>query len=186
MKYLFVIWLGEKPVEKIFTSLRIILWANALNKILEEFNNVFLMMLDINMNHSFIDLIDKLNLLNNVQKDFLEAASHDQRQILENLLKTSEIISHDCHNQLMINIEHIDQDYLLKTSKDTSSKYNAYLIAINPFFFFSFFRLVLISDQHCLFNKLYTFGKVLDKNVKSNLNRRFFFLDIVFVSQYFL
>jgi len=122
MTYLFVIWLGEKAVEKIFTSLRIILWSGVLNKLLDQSKNSFLMMFDTDINRSFIDLIHKLNLINDEEQYFLEISSNDQQQTIENLLKNSNFISYDNDNRLLINIEHVDKDYLLKSSKETTSK----------------------------------------------------------------
>jgi hypothetical protein len=122
MTYLFVIWLGEKPVEKIFTSLRIILWSGVLNKLVDQSKNSFLMMFDTDINRSFIDLIDKLNLINDEEQYFLEISSNDQQQTIENRLRNSNFISYDNDNRLLINIEHVDKDYLLKSSKETSSK----------------------------------------------------------------
>jgi len=121
MSYLFVIWLGEKPIDKIFTSLRIILWSNVLNKLLNQTKNSFFMMFDNDINQSFIDLLHKFNLMKDEEQNFLEISSNDQQQIIENLLKNSKFISYDNENRLMVNIEHIDNDYLLKSSKDTSS-----------------------------------------------------------------
>ncbi|CAF3394700.1 unnamed protein product [Rotaria sp. Silwood1] len=141
MTYLFVIWLGEKPIEKVFTSLRIILWSNVLNKIFYQSKNSFLMMFDSDLNRSFVNLIQYLNLINDKEKYFLEISSNDQQQTIENLLKNSKFISYDNDNRLIVNIEHIDNDYLLKSSKETS---------------------IRISDDNRLFDKLYTFGKVLD------------------------
>ncbi|CAF4496183.1 unnamed protein product [Rotaria sp. Silwood2] len=142
MTYLFVIWLGEKPIEKVFTSLRIILWSNVLNKIFHQTKNSFLMMFDNDLNRSFIDLIQKLNLINDEEQYFLEISTNDQQQTIENLLKNSKFISHDNDNRLIVNIEHVDNDYLLKSSKDIS---------------------IRIPDDNRLFDKLYTFGKVLEK-----------------------
>jgi DNA-binding transcriptional regulator/RsmH inhibitor MraZ len=121
MSYLFVIWLGEKPIDKVFTSLRIILWSNVLNKLLNQTKNSFFMMFDNDINQSFIDLLHKFNLMKDEEQNFLEISSNDQQQIIENLLKNSKFISYDNENRLMVNIEHIDNDYLLKSSKDTSS-----------------------------------------------------------------
>ncbi|CAF1147680.1 unnamed protein product [Rotaria magnacalcarata] len=142
MTYLFVIWLGEKPIEKVFTSLRIILWSNVLNKILRQSKNSFLMMFDIDTNRSIIDCIEKFNLLNDEEQDFLEISSNDQREKIETLLKSSKFISHDDDQRFLVNIEHVDQDYLIKSSKETS---------------------VRIPDDNRLLDKLYTFGKILDK-----------------------
>lgn len=121
MTYLFVLWLGEKPIEKVFTSLRIVLWSNVLNKLLDKSKNSFLMMFDPDINRSFIDLIHKLNLMNDEEQNFLEISSNDQQQTIENLLKNSKFISYDNDNRFMVNIEHVDNDYLLKSSKETSS-----------------------------------------------------------------
>jgi len=121
MKYLFVIWLGEKPIEKVFTSLRIILWSNVLNKLLNQSKNSFLMMFDRDINHLFIDFIHQLNLMKDEEQYFLEISSNDQQQIIENLLKNSKFISYDNDNRFIINIEHVDNYYLLKSSKDISS-----------------------------------------------------------------
>jgi hypothetical protein len=121
MKYLFVIWLGEKPIEKVFTSLRIILWSNVLNKILNQSKNSFLMMFDSDINRLFIDFLHQLNLMKNQEQYFLEISSNDQQQTIENLLKNSKFISYDNDNRLMINIEHIDNNYLLKSTNKTSS-----------------------------------------------------------------
>ncbi len=120
MNYLFVIWLGEKPIERVFTSLRIILWSNVLNKLLDQSKNSFLMMFDVDINRSFVDLMDKYNLMKDEKQDFLEISSNDQQQTIENRLKNSTLISYDNDNRLIVNIEHVDNDYLLKSSKDTS------------------------------------------------------------------
>jgi hypothetical protein len=120
MNYLFVIWLGEKPIERVFTSLRIILWSNVLNKLLNQSKNSFLMMFDIDINRSFVDLMDKCNLMKDEKQDFLEISSNDQQKTIENRLKNSALISYDNDNRLIVNIEHVDNDYLLKSSKDTS------------------------------------------------------------------
>lgn len=122
MNYLFVIWLGEKPIERVFTSLRIILWSNVLNKLLNQSKNSFLMMFDIDINRSFVDLLDKCNLMKDEKQDFLEISSNDQQKTIENRLKNSTLISYDNDNRLIVNIEHIDNDYLLKSSKDTSGR----------------------------------------------------------------
>jgi hypothetical protein len=122
MKYLFVIWLSENPIEKVFTSLRIILWSNVLNKLLDQSKNAFLMMFDTDRNHSFMEFIHKLNIMKDEEQYFLEISTNDQQEMMENILKTSKFISFDHDNQLMINIEHVDNDYLLKSSKDSSSK----------------------------------------------------------------
>ncbi|CAF3395769.1 unnamed protein product [Rotaria sp. Silwood1] len=132
---------SEKPIEKVFTSLRIILWSNVLNKIFYQSKNSFLMMFDSDLNRLFINLIQNLNLINDKEKYFLEISSNDQQQTIENLLKNSKFISYDNDNRLIVNIEHVDNDYLLKSSKETS---------------------IRISDDNRLFDKLYTFGKVLD------------------------
>ncbi len=79
------------------------------------------MMFDNDINQSFIDLLHKFNLMKDEEQNFLEISSNDQQQIIENLLKNSKFISYDNENRLMVNIEHIDNDYLLKSSKDTSS-----------------------------------------------------------------
>ncbi|CAF4733423.1 unnamed protein product, partial [Rotaria socialis] len=133
---------SEKPIEKVFTSLRIILWSNVVNKILRQSKNSFLMMFDIDTNRSIIDLIEKFNLLNDEEQYFLEISSNDQQEKIETLLKSSKLISHDDDQRLLVNIEHVDQDYLLKSSKETS---------------------VRIPDDNRLLDKLYTFGKILDK-----------------------
>jgi hypothetical protein len=122
MKYLFVIWLSENPIEKVFTSLRIILWSNVLNKLLDQSKNAFLMMFDTDRNHSFMEFIHKLNIMKDEEQYFLEISTNDQQEMMENILKTSKFISFDHDNRLMINIEHVDNDYLLKSSKDSSSK----------------------------------------------------------------
>lgn len=122
MSYLFVIWLGEKPIEKVFTSLRISLWSNVLNKILNGSKNRVLMMFDNDTNRSFINLLERLDLINEEDHSFLEISSHDQQQIIENLLNNSKLISYDEDNRLMVNIEHVDKDYLLKSSNETSGK----------------------------------------------------------------
>lgn len=145
MKYLFVIWLGEKAIEKVFTSLRIILWSNVLNKLLNESKNSFLIMLDKDKNQSFIDLIEKFNLINNEEKYFLELSSNDQQESIEKLLKNSKLISYDNDNRLMINIEHVEKDYLIKSSKDNSN-------------------FVRLPDDNHLFDKLYSIKKVLDQS----------------------
>jgi len=121
MNYLFVIWLGEKSIEKVFTSLRIILWSNVLNKLLNQSKNSFLMMFDSDINHLFIDFLHQLNLMKDEEQYFLEISPNDQQQTIENLLKNSKFISYDNDNRLMMNIEQVDNDYLLKSSKDTSS-----------------------------------------------------------------
>ncbi|CAF0838903.1 unnamed protein product [Rotaria sordida] len=133
---------SEKPIEKVFTSLRIILWSNVLNKIFHQSKNSFLMMFDSNQNRSFIDLIHQLNLINDEEQYFLEISSYDQQQTIENFLKNSKFISYDNDNRLIVNIEHVDNDYLLKSSKDTS---------------------IRIPDDNRLFDKLYTFGNILNK-----------------------
>lgn len=122
MSYLFVIWLGEKPIEKVFTSLRISLWSNVLNKILNGSKNRVLMMFDNDTNRSFINLLERLDLINEEDHSFLEISSHDQQQMIENLLNNSKLISYDEDNRLMVNIEHVDKDYLLKSSNETSGK----------------------------------------------------------------
>jgi signal transduction histidine kinase len=80
------------------------------------------MMFNIDLNRSFIDLIHNLNLMINEEEYFLEISSDDQQKIIENLLKNSKLISYDNDNRLIINIEHVENDYLLKSSKETSSK----------------------------------------------------------------
>jgi len=115
MNYLFVIWLGEKPVEKVFTSLRIILWTNVLNKLLYPSKNLFLLMFDMDIN-----FLSQLNLLKDEEQYFLEISSNDQQQIIENLLKNSPLISYDNDMRMIVNIEHIDNDYLLKSVKESS------------------------------------------------------------------
>ena len=142
MKYLFVIWLNEKAIEKVFTSLRIILWSNVLNKLVDQSKNSFLMMFDEDINRSFIEILNKLNLMNNTEEYFLEISSNNQQERIENILKNSKLISFDNDNRLLVNIEHIDNDYLLKSTKDNS---------------------VRLPDDNRLFDKFYSFEKVLDK-----------------------
>lgn len=128
MTYLYVIWLGEKPIEKVFTSLRIVLWSNVLSKLVDHSKNAFLMMFDMDLNRSFIDLMSKLDLINIDEKAFLEITSNDQQQTIENILKSSPLISYDEDNRFLINIEHVEKDYLIKTSKETSSNYQRIII----------------------------------------------------------
>ncbi|CAF1111220.1 unnamed protein product [Adineta steineri] len=142
MTYLFVIWLGEKPIEKVFTSLRIILWSNVLNKLVDQSKNSFLMMFDSDVNRSFIDLIHKLDLMNDDEHYYLEISSNEQQQTIEKRLKNSNLISIDNDNRLTVNIEHADNDYLLKSSKETS---------------------IRIPDDNRLYDKLYSFERVLNK-----------------------
>ncbi|CAF1424737.1 unnamed protein product [Adineta steineri] len=142
MTYLFVIWLGEKPIEKVFTSLRIILWSNVLNKLVDQSKNSFLMMFDSDINRSFIDLIHKLDLMNDDEQYFLEISSNEQQQTIEKRLKNSSLISTDNDDRLTVNIEHVDNDYLLKSSKETS---------------------IRIPDDNRLYDKLYSFEKILNK-----------------------
>ncbi|UJR36413.1 hypothetical protein I4U23_029136 [Adineta vaga] len=150
MNYLFVIWLGEKPIEKVFTSLRILFWSNVLNKLLHQSKNSFLMMFDFDTNHSFIDLINKLHLMNdNEEQDFLQISSNEQQQIIENLLKNSHSISFDDDNRITINIEHVDRDYLIKSSNETSIRF---------------------PDDPRLFDKLYSFEKILEKYQDSDIH----------------
>ena len=118
MNYFFVIWLGEKPMEKIFTSLRILLWLNILNKLFNQSKNSFLFMFDIDL----MEWINRLNLLKDEELNFLQISSADQQERFENLLKNSKLISYDNENRLMVNIEEIDNDYLLKSTKDLSSR----------------------------------------------------------------
>lgn len=153
MKYSFVIWLGDKPIEKVFTSLRIILWSNVLNKLLNQTKNSFLFMLDKDQNSLFIDLIERLNLLNNEDIFYLQISSNDQHESIENLFKTSKVISYDEDNRLMINTEYIDQDYLAKSSKDNTN----------------FIRL---TDENRLYDKLYSLKNLFEqsKDEENDLN----------------
>ena len=94
MSYLFVIWLGEKPIEKVFTAFRVLLWSNVLNKLVHPTKSSFLMMFDSDMNRSFVELIQKLKLMNdNEEQNFLQISTNDQQQTIENLLKSSPFIS---------------------------------------------------------------------------------------------
>ena len=120
MKHLFVIWLSENPIEKVFTSLRILLWSNVLNKLLDQSRNDFLLMFDEDTNQSFIEIMNKLNLMKNEEKYVLEIITNDQQERIEKSFQNSKLISFDQDNRLLVNIEHIDNDYLLKSTKDSS------------------------------------------------------------------
>ncbi len=122
MSYLFVLWLGENPVEKVFTSFRIILWSNVLNKLLNQSKNAFLWMVDKEKNGLLMDLVDQFDLLKDAEQHFLEVADNDQQARIEELLKNSKLIFRYHDNQWMVNIEDVEQDYLLKSSKETSSR----------------------------------------------------------------
>ena len=122
MAYLFVLWLGEKAAEKVFTSLRLILWSIVLNRLFPLSKNRFLIMMDRGEHHSFSDLLRQLNLMIEEEQHFLQMLTDDQRESIGDLLKASKSISSDAEHRLMVNIEHVDDDYLLKSSKETSSK----------------------------------------------------------------
>jgi hypothetical protein len=122
MSHLFVFWLGDKPIEKAFTSLRIILWANVLNRLLSQPKSSFLMMFHPDTSRSFIDLFHNLHFLDDEEQDFLQISSADQQQTIEKQLQSSNLISYDGDNRMLVNIEHVDSDYLLKSSNDTSGK----------------------------------------------------------------
>ncbi|CAF1280597.1 unnamed protein product [Adineta ricciae] len=149
MSYLFVIWLGEKPIEKVFTSFRILLWSNVLKKLAYSTKSSFLMMFDSDMNRSFVELIQKLNLMNdNEEQSFLQISTNDQQQTFENLLKSSPFISFDSENRMMINIEHVESDYLVKSSNESS---------------------IRIPDDPRLFDKLSSLEQVLEKCQQTEL-----------------
>lgn len=120
MPYLFVIWPGDRPVEKVFTSLRLALWANVLNKLLSQGKNSFLMMFDSDTNRSFVELIRNSTFINDGEHDFLQMSSADQQQTIEKRLRSSNLISYDSDDRMLVNIEHLSKEYLLKSSNETT------------------------------------------------------------------
>lgn len=79
-------------------------------------------MVDRDEHHSFSDLLRQLNLTIEDEQHFLQKLTDDQRKSIEGLLNASKLISSDAEHRLMVNIEHVHDDYLLKSSKETSSK----------------------------------------------------------------
>ena len=77
-------------------------------------------MLDTDVNSEWMDLFSQWNLMKEEERDFLEISSDDQQKMIENRLKNSELISYDEDKRMMINVEHVDHDYLLKSSKESS------------------------------------------------------------------
>ena len=73
-------------------------------------------------NRLFIEELEKFQLINDEEKSFLEKASNEQEEIMKNLLKNSPLISFDEDKRMMVNIEHLDKDYLLKSSKESSGR----------------------------------------------------------------
>ncbi len=73
------------------------------------------MMFDMDMN--FLSI---LNLFKDDEQYFLEISSNDQQEIIENRLENSSLISYDNDKRMMVNIKHVDNDYLLKSVKETS------------------------------------------------------------------
>ena len=146
MSCLFVIWLGDRPIEKLFTSLRICLWLNIFNKLSNETKHLFLLMFDEETNRNFIDIvIHKLHLLENQQIYFLNKLESNPFDDEEFVKSQSNLISFDKDHRLVVNIEHVDSDYLLKSSKDTSS-----------------IDLVRVPDEYRLFEKLNSLGKLVE------------------------
>ena len=121
MAYLFVLWLSETAAEKVFTSLRLLLWSTTLDRLLHRSKNRFLIMVNRDDHHSLWNLLHRLNLMIEEEQHFLHILTDDQRQAIKESLKASKLISSDEEHRLMVNIEHVDADYLLKSSKETSS-----------------------------------------------------------------
>lgn len=122
MNYLLVHWLGENPVEKIFTSFRILLWSNVFNRLLYSVKTKYLFMFEDEENRLFSEELNKFQLINDEEKSFVEKLSNEEREIMKNRLKDSPLISLDDDGRMMVNIEHVDKDYLLKSSKESSGR----------------------------------------------------------------
>lgn len=126
MNTLFVNWIGEKPMEKIFTSLRIVLWTNVLSKLVQSSNKAFLFMFEHEENQAFIECFKRLELIQNGEKYFLERISNEQQEMMKNRLNASSFISFDDDERMIVNIEHVEKDYLLKSSKESSSRWRIF------------------------------------------------------------
>ena len=159
MTDLFVLWLGEEAAQKVFTSLRLVLWSSVLSQLGDQSKSrAFLLMIDEDSNRTSVNLVAKLDLLVDHKLDFLELATSDEQQAIESRLSASPLVSVDQDDRLIVDIEHVDQDSLLKSSKETFSKRAACVL---PYVLRS--GLVRLPDDPRLFDKLHTFGKILDR-----------------------
>ena len=161
MNYLFVNWLGDKPLEKVFTSLRVVLWTNVLNKLLYASNKTFLFTFDQHEeNQSFIDCLKRLELIQDGEQLFLQSPSNEQQEMMKNRLQTSPLISFDDDQRMLVNIEHVEKDYLLKSSKESSSRWREYSLTIR---YHVYVRcLVRVPEDARLFDKFYSFEKAIE------------------------
>lgn len=73
-------------------------------------------------NRLFSEELNKFQLINDEEKSFVEKLSNEEREIMKNRLKDSPLISLDDDGRMMVNIEHVDKDYLLKSSKESSGR----------------------------------------------------------------
>lgn len=78
-------------------------------------------MFDEEMNRSLLDItIQKLNLFEN-QKIYFVDKLQSNCQFDEIVKNKPNLISFDNDHRLIVNIEHVDNDYLLKSTKETTS-----------------------------------------------------------------
>ena len=123
MTHLCVLWVGEQAAEKVFTSLRMVLWSTVLRQLGDQSSShACLLMIDQDSNGTFVDVLGKLNLMIDEKPAFLELATSDEQQAMESRLRGSPLVSVDHEDRLVVDIEHVDHDSLLKSSKEKSSK----------------------------------------------------------------
>lgn len=122
MHQIYILWLTNQTIEKIFTSLRMIQWSTLIDKLLDYDHSQFLVLSDSHANEHFWELVQRYRFISNEKVRFLEKATFNDYTLINDRIKQSASISIDEDQRYRITIDDVDDDYLLKSTKETSSK----------------------------------------------------------------
>jgi hypothetical protein len=123
MSDVFIVWPGEKTVEKVFTSLRLFLWSAVASQLVTDGCSRFFVMSDRTGNEDFLRLLAQMNLLVNETMHFLPQIDDHEKETIERALRASPLMSfEDDKKRLLLDQQQIENDFLLKTSTETTGK----------------------------------------------------------------